>query len=532
MKKTNPAIKPTFVQRSRATLSPLIFLVLCLVNPVLVSTSLAALAPLPSGQSKLDQAALDRSIVSLQISKGGKLLRQGSGFVVQADRFNGYIVSNASLVRDADALSVTIPQRGGQLVAQVLRSDLANDYALLKVNGLDLPTLEFAAAEPANGEVVWSANKASRDAAVTVSKGLLRNAYRLSDTQSGWYQHTAGPVSSPGGVLLNECGQVVGLNFAQPAGDNSIRALDLKSLSALLAQQNVRFSQSTSACISDVVQAQQQAEQASAAALAAKDEASRAQAVARDLEQQLTKSNQNSDSLVRETRLARERADAAIAAAELARARAENTRRELEEKTTVLREETQILLRAFEEDRLETEARFQDLLAIQQQAANSRERILIGLSGVLIVIIGMVLFLARQRSGSATAKRQTAANQEPGSTVMHRGELAEYVLDGRDDDGIRYLLRISGDQLTNQEDGVIIGRNPKDSPYIINHADVSRKHARIKVRNKRVFIEDLGSTNGTSVNGQSIDDKGLVSVSSGDQIIIGSVVMKLRVMEG
>ena len=68
--------------------------------------------------------------------------------------------------------------------------------------------------------------------------------------------------------------------------------------------------------------------------------------------------------------------------------------------------------------------------------------------------------------------------------------------------------------------------------YIINHADVSRKHARLRVMKNRVFIEDLGSTNGTSVNGQSIDDKGMVSVDNGDQIIIGSVVMKLRVMEG
>ena len=46
----------------------------------------------------------------------------------------------------------------------------------------------------------------------------------------------------------------------------------------------------------------------------------------------------------------------------------------------------------------------------------------------------------------------------------------------------------------------------------------------------RVFIEDLGSTNGTSVNGQSIEEKGLVSIDSGDQIIIGSVVMNLRVL--
>ena len=68
------------------------------------------------------------------------------------------------------------------------------------------------------------------------------------------------------------------------------------------------------------------------------------------------------------------------------------------------------------------------------------------------------------------------------------------------------------------------------SPYVINHADVSRKHARMRVMRDRIFIEDLGSTNGTSVNGQTIDDKGPVSVESGDQIIIGSVVMKLRVL--
>ena len=131
-----------------------------------------------------------------------------------------------------------------------------------------------------------------------------------------------------------------------------------------------------------------------------------------------------------------------------------------------------------------------------------------------------------------SGKRQSDhRNAKSGLTQVHREELSEYVLDGLDDDGIRYLLRISGDQLVNS-DGVVIGRNPKDSPYIINHADVSRKHARMKVMKNRVFIEDLGSTNGTSVNGQTIDDKGLVSVSSGDQIIIGYVVMKLRVMNG
>jgi hypothetical protein len=199
----------------------------------------------------------------------------------------------------------------------------------------------------------------------------------------------------------------------------------------------------------------------------------------------------------------------------------------------VLRSETQALREAFEEDRLQSLARFENLLENQQEAANTREKILLGLSGLLMVVLGLVLFFARQRSASSRPPGVSGSGQSenPCSTEIHREELSEYVLDGRDDDGIRYLLRISGDQFVDQ-DGVVIGRNPKDSPYIINHADVSRKHARIRVKNHRVFIEDLGSTNGTSVNGQSIDEKGPVSVSSGDQIIIGSVVMKLRVIEG
>ena len=52
----------------------------------------------------------------------------------------------------------------------------------------------------------------------------------------------------------------------------------------------------------------------------------------------------------------------------------------------------------------------------------------------------------------------------------------------------------------------------------------------MRVVQSKVYIEDLGSTNGTLVNGQAIEDKGPVTVAHGDQIAIGSVVMKLRVL--
>ena len=113
-------------------------------------------------------------------------------------------------------------------------------------------------------------------------------------------------------------------------------------------------------------------------------------------------------------------------------------------------------------------------------------------------------------------------------TEEHNEGLTQFVLDGRDENGARFLLRFSEDKMNGPE-GVVIGRNPGSSPYKINHPDISREHFCLKLMKKQIFIEDLQSTNGTSLNGQAIGNKGLVAIDSGDQIIIGSVVMTFRV---
>ena len=251
-----------------------------------------------------------------------------------------------------------------------------------------------------------------------------------------------------------------------------------------------------------------------------------------DLEARLHASNQRNTALEAEARAARQRADQAFVAAESARKNAQDTRVDLERQSAAIKAETDAMMKFMERERSAAELRFQNTLAQQRAESASREQLMLVVGGATLLIAIIVAFFAL-RGRSALARpasiSRDAKHRVSGSTELHKQELVEYVLDGRDEDGIRYLLRISGDQLTNP-DGVVIGRNPQDSPYIINHADVSRKHARMKVMKNRVFIEDLGSTNGTSVNGQSIDDKGPVTVSNGDQIIIGSVVMKLRVL--
>jgi len=152
---------------------------------------------------------------------------------------------------------------------------------------------------------------------------------------------------------------------------------------------------------------------------------------------------------------------------------------------------------------------------------------------IAFVVMALVFYRIGRRAGLQVPNATTMDVDGVVAVEPQRADIdlviAEYLLDGTDDKGLRYNVRVPDRQLRT-EAGIIIGRNPEGSPYIINHADVSRKHARMRMMQDRIFIEDLGSTNGTSVNGQSIDNKGPTSVIVGDQIVIGSVVLNLQIV--
>ena len=65
-----------------------------------------------------------------------------------------------------------------------------------------------------------------------------------------------------------------------------------------------------------------------------------------------------------------------------------------------------------------------------------------------------------------------------------------------------------------------IGRDPS-SDICVDMSFVSRQHAHISRRENHWFIEDLGSRNGTHVNGTPVD--GPTRLDNGDQIKIGDI---------
>jgi pSer/pThr/pTyr-binding forkhead associated (FHA) protein len=73
------------------------------------------------------------------------------------------------------------------------------------------------------------------------------------------------------------------------------------------------------------------------------------------------------------------------------------------------------------------------------------------------------------------------------------------------------------------EKQVVIGRS-SDLDMVLVEDMVSRKHAKITIAGGKVVIEDLGSTNGTFVNGEKIKQSRL---KEGDRILIGTSILKL-----
>src|SRR5450755_519418 len=84
----------------------------------------------------------------------------------------------------------------------------------------------------------------------------------------------------------------------------------------------------------------------------------------------------------------------------------------------------------------------------------------------------------------------------------------------------------AGRRLTLGDDELVIGRGVSGAGRLSDDHDVSRRHARVShTADGQLTIEDLGSANGTFVNGERVRDRRVLSV--GDSIRIGSTTLQL-----
>jgi len=87
------------------------------------------------------------------------------------------------------------------------------------------------------------------------------------------------------------------------------------------------------------------------------------------------------------------------------------------------------------------------------------------------------------------------------------------------EDGSTRAVRLSTSTIT-------IGRLPGNE-VVLKDAGASRRHAEIRERDGAYVLTDLGSTNGTQVNGETVQSR---TLADGDRITIGTTV--IRFLEG
>jgi serine protease Do len=141
----------------------------------------------------------------------------GSGFIIDAQ---GLILTNAHVIEGADRVLVTLKD-GREFAGEVLGEDPLTDLAVIRVEASGLPTVTLGDSEQLRpGEwAIAIGNPLGLDNTVTAgiisATGRSSSQVRVPDKRVSFIQTDAAinPGNS-GGPLLNEQGQVIGVNTA------------------------------------------------------------------------------------------------------------------------------------------------------------------------------------------------------------------------------------------------------------------------------------------------------------------------------
>jgi adenylate cyclase len=127
------------------------------------------------------------------------------------------------------------------------------------------------------------------------------------------------------------------------------------------------------------------------------------------------------------------------------------------------------------------------------------------------------IYRVRARMSSATVPSRRA----PLRGVVH--------FHGADDSGRKFGFDVAMDELVRRQQSVLIGRDASECNVVLLNTSVSRRHARLSVDGNNILhIEDIGSTNGTSINGEPITPGLTRPLEPGSTLKLGDIELVVR----
>ncbi len=125
------------------------------------------------------------------------------------------------------------------------------------------------------------------------------------------------------------------------------------------------------------------------------------------------------------------------------------------------------------------------------------------------------------QAGTVRPQQEEPADGASGRTMVYStaGRLAQPLEERARSREQKALLLLDGRRLVVGPTGVTLGRS-RECDIVLQDPNVSRKHAEVRPRGGSWVVADLGSTNGSRLNGREI--RGSEVIKPGDQIEVGS----------
>ena len=486
--------------------------------------------------------------------------RQSPGFSISAQ---GHIVTYAGKLRDSPSYLVSTAT-GQVFSATKIEADEQTRVWILQLSdsGHGLTGLPFARAAlqaaASLHAVTFNPSGSERFTSVAGSVTQIVTAEQM-------IRHNAlFSLASAGTPLLNRCYQAVGVNVLEkrgffrravdPTQAGIAQSIAAASLGNLLASLNLSPLVADTECLSLEEEAQQKVEQAQQEQEALEEQAQQAEAAKEQAQQQLVQAEAAKEQAQQEFEQIKATQDQTEQELEQAKAAMERAQQELEqakatqdqteqklEQIKATQDQTEQKLEQAEADKeralAEAQRREEALKRVIKEAEQRQRQIL--LYGAIIgglVLLGVIVLIRRkqkrlhtteqekQNIAGALDRAQSELSQAAEQDRL-RGSAPDVFLEGKTPP---IALKIPGASLVERA-GAVVGRSPAAATFVINHEQVSRQHFRLSLVAQQVMIEDLGSTNGTSLDGVAVETGRPTPVRDGSRLGLGDLELTLRI---
>jgi len=108
-------------------------------------------------------------------------------------------------------------------------------------------------------------------------------------------------------------------------------------------------------------------------------------------------------------------------------------------------------------------------------------------------------------------------------TTIRRRPENSWSFVGKDREGVAFEIVIGAGELSKAGNGLVLGRHSGQCDLVVAHGSLSRRHARLRLDDGRLMIEDLGSTNGVIVDGMRLPPDTPRPLRDGAQLLLGEI---------